>query len=177
MQTTQLCLAALQFGEASGYDIKFLFERAFRHFQRSSFGSIYPALNQLAESGLVECRCESQSGRPDKKTYSLTEEGQKEFLEIINTTPPRDSYQSDFLVLILFSRWIEHQRLVNLICEYRQGLEEQKNELDALLKDDQGQLSTEAKFTINFGRHTLSGHLSFLDQNTDALLQHHEQRQ
>ena len=60
-----------QRGEATGYEIKKLFdEGGYQHFIEASFGSIYPALNRLTEEGLVSVRAEVQEKRPDRKVYS-----------------------------------------------------------------------------------------------------------
>lgn len=173
MHTKDLCLATLRLGEASGYDIKSLFERAFRHFQKTSFGSIYPALNELSKAGLVSCQTIDQSGRPGKKTYSLTPAGEQEFLRVINETAPNESFQSDFLVLVLFSRWIRPQRLEAIFEEYCTALRTEINELTELIDNDKGQLSKEAKFTIEYGRHTIGASLEFLNTHSDALISEH----
>ena len=68
MNVRTLCLGVLSAGEASGYQIKKEIEEGlFSHFIDASYGSIYPALTQLAGEGLVTVRAEEQSGKPDKK--------------------------------------------------------------------------------------------------------------
>ena len=53
MDTRTLCLGVLTERPMSGYEIKKHFEQAFRHFFMAGFGSIYPALAELARDGLV----------------------------------------------------------------------------------------------------------------------------
>ena len=50
MDIKTLCLGVLTQGEASGYDIKKHFECVFSHFYVAGFGSIYPALTELARA-------------------------------------------------------------------------------------------------------------------------------
>ena len=65
MDVRTICLAILTRGDATGYEIKKLFEDGgYRHFVEASFGSIYPALNRLTEEGLVSVRAEAQEKRP-----------------------------------------------------------------------------------------------------------------
>ena len=46
MDTRSICLGVLSMGEATGYEIKKLFEDGpFSHFYDAGYGSIYPALN------------------------------------------------------------------------------------------------------------------------------------
>ena len=76
MNVRTLCLGILTTGEASGYEIKKEIEEGlFSHFIDASYGSIYPALTQLAGEGLVTVRAEEQSGKPDKKVYAITPKG------------------------------------------------------------------------------------------------------
>src|SRR5262245_49640758 len=80
MDARVLCLGALHFGAASGYEIKKLFEEGdFRFFYETSFGSIYPALSKLVEDGLALVTEQAQDKRPDKKVYSITEKGRDLF--------------------------------------------------------------------------------------------------
>ena len=69
-------MASSPLEEASGYEIKKDIEEGlFSHFIDASFGSIYPALTQLAAEGLLTVRAEEQTGKPDKKVYAITEAG------------------------------------------------------------------------------------------------------
>ena len=80
MDVKTLCLAVLFQGEATGYEIKKAFEEGpFAHFQRASFGSIYPSLSRLLAEGLAEAEAHEQDGRPDKKVYRLTAAGREAF--------------------------------------------------------------------------------------------------
>ena len=60
-----LCLGVLTRGDMTGYQIKKHFEEAFSHFFVAGFGSIYPALGDLAQAGLVTCHDVEQTGRID----------------------------------------------------------------------------------------------------------------
>ena len=85
MDVRTICLAILTRGDATGYEIKKLFEEGgYRHFVEASFGSIYPALTALAGDGLVTCTAVPQDGRPDKKVYHLTSRGRLELLRAVD---------------------------------------------------------------------------------------------
>src|ERR1043166_3201232 len=76
MDVRTICLGILTRGDATGYEIKKLFEDDdYQHFVEASFGSIYPALSRLTEEGLVSVREEAQEKRPDRKVYSITPAG------------------------------------------------------------------------------------------------------
>ena len=67
MDIKTICLGLLVAGEACGYELKKRFEELFSHFLSASYGSIYPALADLAAEGLVNCREVPQEGRPDRR--------------------------------------------------------------------------------------------------------------
>ncbi len=75
-----LCLGALTYGEATGYDIKKFFESSFSHCFLAGYGSIYPALAELTAAKLVTTRTVPGHGGPSRKIYRLTDAGRKAFL-------------------------------------------------------------------------------------------------
>ncbi|MDX1453960.1 MAG: PadR family transcriptional regulator [Gammaproteobacteria bacterium] len=117
MDVKTLCLGVLTEGEASGYDIKKTFECTFSHFFVAGFGSIYPALAELTEKGLVTCRAEAQASRPDRKVYAITAAGREVFQQSLESTPPRHKIRSEFLVLLHFAHRLPEDRLRAIIDE------------------------------------------------------------
>ena len=75
MDVKTLCLGVLAERPMTGYEIKKLFDRGFRHFFVAGYGSIYPALAELAQAGLVTVESVDQERRPDKKVYRITAVG------------------------------------------------------------------------------------------------------
>ena len=87
MNVRTLCLGILSLQEASGYEIKKDVEDGlFSHFIEASFGSIYPALTQLASEGYVTVREEEQTGKPDKKVYAITDAGRNALAKASTTS-------------------------------------------------------------------------------------------
>ncbi|WPZ33439.1 PadR family transcriptional regulator [Thalassobaculum sp. OXR-137] len=116
MDVRTLCLAVLTKGDATGYEIKKMFEEGpFAHFQSASFGSIYPALSRLLSEGLVEARAQEQDGRPDKKVYSITPAGNALVDAALTVTPEADTFRSDFLFLLFFATRLPEARVIELI--------------------------------------------------------------
>lgn len=154
MDVKTLCLGILTAGEASGYDIKKYFECTFRHFAVAGYGSIYPALAELTEKGLVTCREEPQTGRPARKIYRLTGDGRKAFEDSLVRTPPRHKVRSEFLVLMYFAHLLPPERLdaifderladihsnIEMLEDYRQQIE-----------SGEERVPTGVEFGVNFG--------------------------
>ena len=115
MDVKTVCLGVLSLGDATGYEIKKHFEDGpFSHFYDAGYGSIYPALNNLLERGLVSCTAQEQDGRPDKKVYSLTAAGEAALRDALHEPPQRDKIRSDSLVMLFFAHLLEphHRRHV-----------------------------------------------------------------
>ena len=89
MDVKTICLGLLSLGEACGYDLKKHFESMFRHFFSAGYGSIYPALADLADAGFVQCREVPQEGRPARKIYAITDMGREHFRSALRATRPR----------------------------------------------------------------------------------------
>jgi DNA-binding PadR family transcriptional regulator len=116
MDVKTLCLGVLTFGEATGYDIKRYFEDAFSHFFVAGFGSIYPALADLAREGMVTCREEAgETQRPARKVYGITQAGHARFLEVLAGTEPRHKVRSEFLVLLYFAHLLTPRQLEAIV--------------------------------------------------------------
>lgn len=69
-------LGVLSLGSQSGYEIKQLIEQSLAHFWQEGYGQIYPNLKKLVENGHATVQTERQDGKPDKKIYTLTDNGE-----------------------------------------------------------------------------------------------------
>lgn len=68
-------MAALLEGEASGYDLAKGFEASVANFWMATPQQIYRELERMEGEGLVAARVVQQERRPNKRLFSLTEEG------------------------------------------------------------------------------------------------------
>ncbi|MDD3517548.1 MAG: PadR family transcriptional regulator [Chromatiales bacterium] len=171
MDTKTLCLGTLCFGDASGYDIKKMFEVAYSHFQGAGFGSIYPALAALEREGLVGRREEKQDKRPDRKVFSITEAGRERLLATLNQSPPLEKYRSDFLVIMFFAHLLDTERLREVLEQHRQDVQTDLNELQSIR--DNCTLSEGMRFTVECGIACMEARLKVLRDRGETLLTHH----
>ena len=119
MDAKILCLGALMHSDASGYEIRKLFEDGpFSAIHDVSFGSIYPALTVLLERGWVTCEIAEQNRRPDKKVYSITPAGRDAFLDALSTTPAPDKMRSEMLFILSFGDHLPRADVLALIDQY-----------------------------------------------------------
>lgn len=118
MDVKSFILGVLSLGDASGYEIKKNLEGPFSHFFDASFGAIYPALNKMADEGLVSVQEVIQDNRPAKKVYAITDTGRAIFLEELHKGPGRDRIRSEFLVHMLFAFMHEPDDLRRVVDGY-----------------------------------------------------------
>lgn len=173
MDIKTLCLGVLNFGAASGYDIKKYFECTFSHFFAAGFGSIYPALAELTRDGLVTCREMPQEGKPDRKVYSLTDTGRQAFVDALTATPPSHKIRSEFLVLTFFAHLLPPERL-NEILDQR--LEEMQQSIAKITEYEQQQREMDTpdhagvRFCAGFGKTMMQTASNFIRLHREELL-------
>lgn len=169
MNVKTLCLGVLSAGEASGYEIKKEIEEGlFSHFIEASYGSIYPALTQLAGEGFVTVRAEEQSGKPDKKVYAITATGRDALARAIAVVPARDKYKSEFLFQMLLQEFITSD--VMLVAIDKQ-LAELRADL-ARIAECRGSASAHAgaEFVADYGEAVLTAAVKVLTEKKSQLL-------
>src|SRR3954453_11500536 len=98
-------LALLATGPAHGYELK--------HAPEQGFGAVLPPLNagqisttlsRLERDGLVEDDAVAQNGRPNKRVYRLTGEGQKELDGWLADATPSPRLKDDFFMKLVLAR-------------------------------------------------------------------------
>jgi PadR family transcriptional regulator AphA len=168
MDIRTLCLGVLTFGDATGYEIKKMFEDGmFSHFYEASFGSIYPALNRLTEERLVECTQQAQDKRPDKKIYSLTPTGRSVFAAEITIPPGRDKLRSEFLVNVIFSEFLAPNQLRQVLDERIRFHHQKLDEMNK--KADTCGANAARQFTLGYGLALHKAAAEYLTQNRNLL--------
>jgi DNA-binding PadR family transcriptional regulator len=169
MDVRTICLGLLSLADRSGYEIKKLLEEGpLGHFVEASFGSIYPALTRMAEDGLVEYRTEEQDGRPDKKTYSITERGRAVFRSALEGPIGPDRHRSDFMFVLMFADQLSADRLSGVIDERLAYYENQIAEIKQELSCD---TATGPRFVAGHAIAILEAAKAYLEQNRHLIEQ------
>ena len=159
LDVKDLCLGALTYGDATGYDIKKFFESSFSHCFLAGYGSIYPALAELTAEKLVTARTVPGRGKPSRKLYHLTESGRRAFLAKLQETEPQHKVKSEFLVLMYFAHLLPRDRLDAILDERLHDIERQLRliqEFESGSGRDERTNSSGARFVCGFGK-TLMG--------------------
>ncbi|HEY9080976.1 PadR family transcriptional regulator [Magnetovibrio sp.] len=166
MDVKTLCLGVLSLGDASGYEIRKMFEEGpFAHFHQASFGSIYPALSKLLEAEQVTCTVEAQDGRPDKKVYSITEAGLSAFRAALRKKPDMDRVRSETLFMLFFADHLDDAHLTEVYDGY---MADYRFYVEKMAQLDNTGLSRGRRFVRGFGMAFYQGVLKYMEDNRDA---------
>jgi DNA-binding PadR family transcriptional regulator len=165
MDVRTICLGILTRGDATGYEIKNLFEDdGYQHFVEASFGSIYPALNRLTEEGMVSVRAEAQEKRPDRKVYSITPAGRTALIASLLKPLPEDRHRSPFVFAMLFSDLLPEGRVASMLDAYTRQVEAKLAQLN---ESNTRQKTSGEEFASGFGRAIYVAMLGFLKEHRD----------
>ncbi len=163
MNVRTLCLAILNCGDSTGYEIrKLVSEGHFSHFVDASYGSIYPALNRMEQEGLVVSRQEEQEGKPNRKVYSITSDGQAEFSAALTKPAQKDLFKSEFLLLAMCAELMDPEALSRAIDEQLEYLKAELALIDAHVEEVD---MAGANWVGDYGRACLSSALNYLLTN------------
>ncbi len=98
-------LALLASGPAHGYELKSQLEQQFGAvLPPLNAGQIYTTLGRLQRDGLVDDDAVAQNGRPNKRVYRLTPEGQGELDRWVADATPSPRLKDDFFVKLVLAR-------------------------------------------------------------------------
>lgn len=166
MDIRTLCLGLLTRQEATGYDIKKVFEAELSYFYEASFGSIYPALTKLTEEGLLTCTEQPQDKRPDKKIYRITPAGRLVFLDALKQQPGRDHVRSDFLATVLFADLLSPRQIAELIDA---RLIDTRCQLAEIKTATQNCRHSSEHFIAGYGLAVLQAELAYLEEQRHVI--------
>ncbi len=169
-----VCLGILSLGDASGYDLKKRFESTFGHFFQAGYGSIYPALAQLAETDLVSCCEVLEEGKPAKKIYRITESGRHELVNTLESTTPTHKIRSEFLAVLYFAELIGPAQLDRIINHRVGEMQDVLRLLDELKHDSAADQGPGPRFVRGFGETILRAALDYIETHRAELCAGHE---
>jgi hypothetical protein len=122
---------------------------------------------RLTEEGLVSCREEHRSGKPDRKVYSITEKGRAALLEALRETPAPDKFRSEFLFLMSCAGLLDRDRVARAIDERIAFHNAQIAKLSEAMECCG---SPASHFVIGYGQAVYSAARRYLADHRDAAL-------
>lgn len=134
MSLKHAILTLLETEEGSGYDLLKRFKQRLGFFWNASHQQIYSQLKTMFEEGLISCEFEPQSGKPDRKVYSVTPAGHGALLSWINQEVKINKINDALLVKLYAGHLVDapvliqevrrhqviHQRMLNTFLAIEQ---------------------------------------------------------
>ena len=121
MSLKHVILVVLEKGSASGYEINQTFEGPLGIYWNTSHQRVYRALATLAKDGWVSFELHSQSGKPDKKVYDITPEGNRELLQWLVEFQPVSPINESLQVKLFAGEICPTESLLQQIRTLQQG--------------------------------------------------------
>lgn len=158
-------LGLLSHEELTGYEIKKRIDTTLKYFWNASYGSIYPALNDLVNRGLATKREDTKSNR-NKLIYTITETGHDYLKKWLTLPVEKDELRYETLLKLFFGNELDEEQAIFHIDAFEKRIEEElpylldaKTILNKCLDDD----STHKYYllTVEFGIKTYQSYLEW----------------
>lgn len=182
MSLSNAILGLLTYMPMTGYNLKKIFDRSVSHVWAASLSQIYRELSTLEKKGYVTSKIEKQEDKPDKKVYTITEEGKNAFNHWLGDFPEKSlsPIRDDFLLRIFFGSQLEKDQLIN---EFKRYILQREEYLKLLMHIEENfstycrefPISSPEKemifwhFTIKMGMMTLETTITWAKQCIDEL--------
>jgi DNA-binding PadR family transcriptional regulator len=135
MDVKTILLGSLFDKSLSGYDLKKLFSLSFGFFSGLNYGSIYPALKQLEQKGLITMKLEIQESAPNRKVYTITEAGKQAFLSSLKSPFSLERYKNALLMRMFFFAHLSKKERLDAARDYLDQLKSVADELQSVRPD------------------------------------------
>jgi PadR family transcriptional regulator AphA len=137
-------LGMIRLGRRSGYEIKQAVQLSIRFFWTISQAQIYPTLESLERSGLIQGRDEPQGRRP-RRVYDVTPAGESALAKwLVDDEPLSFELRDTGLLKIFFADLLDRQPALELIDKLQRRSRERVAQLEAIrpagesVADDEG---------------------------------------
>lgn len=161
-------LGLLSHEELTGYEIKKRMDTTLKYFWGASYGSIYPALNDLVNRGLATKREDTESKR-NKLIYTITNDGRNYLKEWLTLPVEKDELRYETLLKLFFGNEQGAEQAISHIEVFEKKIEKElpyllnaEKILNKCLNDD-----TAHKYywlTVEFGIKTYRTYLEWCEE-------------
>jgi len=167
-------LGLISLGKASGYDIHRIFADSPMGQYSSSPGSIYPALDRLANRGLLTAEFDPKQNMRRRKTFALTSLGEHTLHCWLAEAVTLEEIQSDIRTSLLRFSFMGGNRTTNQVIAY---LESFREHLKTYLADLQARRKTFREMTALYaylamdnGVRAIRSHIRWVESTRNELL-------
>lgn len=118
-------LGFLNYAPMSGYDLVKAFDSSLQFFWHAQNSHIYLELKKLEKKGYISGKTVIQSERPNKKIFSITETGKKEFMNWLFEGAGEDAthFKNSFLMKVFFSGNMSPAQSADMLRKFKADCE------------------------------------------------------
>jgi DNA-binding PadR family transcriptional regulator len=132
MDVKTMLLGFLMSRSMTGYELKKKFSISFSFFSGLSYGSIYPALKKMEKEGWLTLEVQIQDGSPNRKVYTITDEGRKVFLENLRAPFALERPKDAFLARLFFFSYLPPEERLETANRHLETVREIQRSLRAV---------------------------------------------
>ena len=169
MDIQSVLLGFLMRQNMTGYDLRKAFSLSFAFFSGLSYGSIYPALRKMEKNGLITKQVEIQDGAPNRKVYTITEEGRTAFLNSLKSPLPPVQPKSAFLMRLFFFAHLPPKDRKAVALEHLETVKQLHAALESVQPEIAGRADRFQYLCFEFGLRTVNDMVRNLSYIVDAL--------
>lgn len=171
MDVRSIILGFLMDHSLTGYELKKAFSLSFSFFSGLSYGSIYPALKKMEKEGIITLEVQVQDGSPNRKVYTITDRGRKEFMASIREPFSLERQRYGFIMHLFFFSHLPPEERTRLAQEHLKSLQEVQAELEEAAPAIEKHADTFQLLCFRFGQR----YFHDLAQNVEDIVKELEQ--
>ncbi|MGH2755393.1 MAG: PadR family transcriptional regulator [Actinomycetota bacterium] len=141
-------LGLLEDGPRHGYDLKRSYDRLFAHGKPLKFGQVYATLGRLERDGLVAGLTEEPGKGPDRKLYTITEEGVTDLDTWLRAPEPIEPYVRSVIFGKVLLALLSGRPAHHVLQEQRSTHQHRMRELTRLKSDNDVQTVVLADYAL-----------------------------
>src|SRR5260370_24297221 len=122
MSLKHAVLGFLNYGPMTGYELKKFFDTSVAHFWNAELSQIYPTLKSLEAEGLVEMEVDVQQDRPNRKVYSITDDGRQDLRDWLKQPSEPKQVREPLLIKGFFGATLRRDELIAVLRDRIEGL-------------------------------------------------------
>jgi DNA-binding PadR family transcriptional regulator len=165
MDVQSVLLGFLMRSSMTGYDLRKAFSMSFAFFSELSYGSIYPSLKKMESRGLISKQVEIQDGAPNRKVYTITEEGKRAFLDTLRSPFVPEQPKCAFLMRLFFFEHLSPGEREEIAQAQLDSVKQLRKELESLQPEIEARADRFQYLCFQIGLRyfeTMAGNISML---------------
>ncbi len=124
MSLKHVILGFIDMAPLSGYDLKTMFDSSVQFYWSATHTQIYRTLDQMLNDGWLNVKIVQQTDRPNKKVYTITEQGRTELQRWLETTFDLPTFHHPLLIRLAWCDRLENVQIETILRDYIKKISE-----------------------------------------------------